>query len=99
MVSVTARVSLAGERERAGMSIVAIKCVCCGGYHFDVSSFSTEWELTDSDNLLQAYIHMRCQTCGHEQRVETFTVNWPAAIILAACRQLVEDAEYREEMA
>jgi len=78
------------------MSIVAIKCGFCGGYHFDVSPFSTERELTNSDNLLQALIHMRCQTCGHEQRVETFTVNWPAAIILVACRQLVEDAGYRE---
>jgi len=77
------------------MSIVAIKCVCCGGYHFDVSPSSTERELADSDDLLQALIYMRCQTCGHEQRVETFTVNWPAAIITVACGQLVEEAILR----
>jgi hypothetical protein len=78
------------------MSIVAIKCGYCGGYHFDVSPLSTERELVDSDGLLQAHIYMRCQTCGHVQRVETFTVDWASAIILVACRQLVRDADFRK---
>ena len=69
------------------MAVIAIRCTECNGYHFAINPYLSD-ERGDPDSLYMARVVVKCQTCGHVQRVAFFTTPLLKHTILQACRQL-----------
>lgn len=69
------------------MAVIAIRCTQCEGHHFFIAPGYCD-EKGDPEELYMARVLVKCQTCGHVQRVAFFTTPVLNHTILEACRQM-----------